>query len=131
MEEGAVVFVTRDITIQAHTNPSSPHRDPRSALGIQITARASTPADLPPVFLIGGSGRETYVVSPNGPREYSLFAAGTETTLGDAHVGIGVQLNANVYATAGYVREKRSFRAGAHNWSENEHFVGMALRARW
>ncbi len=130
-EAEALVHVTHDITIRAHTRPKTAVTDSSSALGIQVTARTDTPDDMPPVFIVGGSGRETYVLSPHGMRDYSLYAISGEATLGDAHVGIGVQLNPNMYVMAGYVREKRTYRSGAHNWSEEEHFVGLALRARW
>lgn len=125
------VQLTPDISIRAHTHGTALADWSGSALGIEISARTASSPELPPVFVVGGAGRETYMIAPHSPREYSLVPAGSETSLGDAHIGIGVQLNPNVFATVGYVREKRSYRVGSHGWSEEEHFAGIALRARW
>lgn len=125
------LHLTPDIAIRAHTHSSALSDGSGSSLGIELAARTAPSADLPPVFIVGGVGRETYMIAPSSPREYALVAAGSETSLGDAHIGIGVQLNPNIYATAGYVREKRRYSSGSQGWSEEEHFAGIALRARW
>lgn len=102
-----------------------------SALGVQVTATTRELTDLPPVFLVGGAGRESYMIAPGGPLNYTLAPAGVEASVGDAHFGVGVELGADVYATLGYVREQRRYRAGVREWKEDEHYAGVALRARW
>lgn len=123
--------VTSDVTIRGQGASSAPPVWSRSAFGVQVTTSARAVADLPPIFLVGGAGRETYMIAPYGPLNYTLAPAGAEASVGDAHIGVGVELNDKTIATFGYVREQRRYSAGARDWSEDEHYVGVALRARW
>jgi len=125
------VNIAPDVTIRAHGSSSAPPAWSGSALGVQATVSARAVADLPSVFLVGGAGRETYMIAPYGPLNYTLAPAGTEASLGDAHIGVGVELNDKTFVTVGYVREQRRYSAGARDWSEDEHYVGVALRTRW
>lgn len=129
--EAGRLSVTPDVTVHARSVPSAVPDWSGSAMGVQVTARTRAVADLPPIFLVGGAGQETYMISPNGPLNYTLAPAGVEASVGDAHIGVGMQLNDRVYATVGYVREQRRYSAGARDWTQDEHYVGIGLRARW
>jgi len=123
--------LTPEVTLHARAATPQPPRWSGSAMGLQVTATTRELTDLPPVFLVGGAGRESYMIAPGGPLSYTLAPAGVEASVGDAHFGVGVELGADVYATLGYVREQRRYRAGARAWREDEHYAGVALRARW
>lgn len=129
--EAASVTILPDVTVGTRTGAASPQGRSGSALGIELTARAGNAGDMPSVFIVGSVGRQTYKFAPYGLRHYALAPTGEAAVLGDAHVGIGVQLNDRVYAAAGYVREKRRYSLGERNWNEDEHYIGLALRARW
>lgn len=125
------VNLTPEVSVQALSASSAPPGWSGSALGVQVTASTRALGDLPPVFLVGGAGRETYMIAPYGPLNYTLAPSGAEASVGDAHIGVGVEVTDKAYLTVGYVREQRRYSAGAQEWSEDEHFVGIGLRARW
>ncbi|MCH8491040.1 MAG: hypothetical protein LAT81_14080 [Oceanicaulis sp.] len=136
--EAGALALTPELTVRARpaaassgsaTSPDSGWSG--SAFGVQLTATSRELTDLPPVFLVGGAGRESYMIAPGGPLRYPLPPAGVEASVGDAHFGVGVELGSDVYATLGYVREQRRYRAGVREWKEEEHYAGVALRARW
>ncbi len=127
----AAVALTPDVTVRARAATPQGHGWSGSALGLQVSASTRTLTDLPPVFLVGGAGRESYMIAPGGPLSYTLAPAGVEASVGDAHFGVGVELGSDVYATLGYVREQRRYRSGMREWKEDEHYAGVALRARW
>lgn len=131
-EPGAVVL-TPDVTLRARPAAAATASGwSGSALGVQLTATPRKMTDLPPLFLVGGAGRESYMIAPGaGPLSYTLAPAGVEARVGDAHFGVGVELGDDVYATVGYVREQRRYRSGMREWKEDEHYAGIALRARW
>ncbi|MGY6626891.1 MAG: hypothetical protein ACXIVL_00085 [Oceanicaulis sp.] len=130
-EPGAIAL-TPELTMRARPAAAAPASGwSGSALGVQLTATSRELTDLPPVFLVGGAGRESYMIAPGGPLRYTLAPAGVEASVGDAHFGVGVELGSDIYATMGYVREQRRYRAGAREWREDEHYAGVALRARW
>jgi len=129
-EPGAVAL-TPELTMRARPASAPAPGWSGSALGVQLTATSRELTDLPPVFLVGGAGRESYMIAPGGARSYTRAPAGVEASVGDAHFGVGVELRSDVYATVGYVREQRRYRAGAREWKEDEHYAGIALRARW
>lgn len=129
-EPGAVAL-TPELTMRARPAPAPEPGWSGSALGVQLTATSRELTDLPPVFLVGGAGRESYMITAGGPLSYTLAPAGVEASVGDAHFGVGVELGSDVYATLGYVREQRRYRSGMREWKEDEHYGGIALRARW
>lgn len=129
--EPGVVAQTRDVTVRARAAAPQAPGWSGSALGVQVTASTRELTDLPPVFLVGGAGRESYMIAPGGTLSYTFAPAGVEASVGDAHFGVGVELGRDVYATLGYVREQRRYRAGVREWREDEHYAGVALRARW
>ena len=100
------------------------------AVGLAVTA-APLDGGETRWWLAGGAGRESYVVAPAGLGEFTIAPVAAETTIGDAHLGVAVALNDNAYASIGYVREKREFSLGAQDWEEDEHYLGIGLRARW
>lgn len=125
------IALTPDITVRARSGAPQAEGWSGSALGVQMTASTRQLADLPPVFLVGGAGRESYVIAPGSALSYTLAPAGVEASVGDAHFGVGVELARDVFVTAGYVREQRRYRDGMREWKEDEHYAGIALRARW
>ncbi|KAA5805059.1 hypothetical protein F1654_03440 [Alkalicaulis satelles] len=120
-----------DVQLRARARAVDGSRWSGSALGVQLTASTRTLSDLPPVFLVGGAGRESYVIAPSGMLDYTFAPAGAFASVGDAHFGVGLEVNDDLFVTAGYVREQRHYRMGARDWSEEDHYAGLALRARW
>jgi hypothetical protein len=125
------IALTPDVSVRARARAPEANGWTGSALGVQMTASTRQLADLPPVFLVGGAGRESYVIAPGSALSYTLAPAGVEASVGDAHFGVGVELARDAFVTAGYVREQRRYRNGMREWKEEEHYAGIALRARW
>ncbi|MEQ8406117.1 MAG: hypothetical protein RKE49_13550 [Oceanicaulis sp.] len=101
------------------------------ALGVQLTYAPPTGPNEPNWWIIGGGGRESYAVAPGGLREFTVAPVSAETSVGDAHVGIAVEMGDHAYASLGYVREVRKFSLGTDNWEEEEHYLGVGFQARW
>lgn len=101
-------------------------------LGVSITA-APQNADGTTAnwWFIGGAGQESYAVAPAGLREFTVAPVAAQTTVGDAHFGVGVRVNEGAYASVGYVREQRKYVLGAEDWEEDEHYFGVGFQARW
>jgi hypothetical protein len=127
---------------QPSANPSSVQVTPRAeapsgpawsgrALGIQVTAAPSGAASDADWWLVGGAGRESYAIAPGGLREFTVAPVAAETTIGDAHMGIGFKVTDRAFASVGYVREQRQFILGTQDWEEDEHYVGVGFQARW
>ena len=100
------------------------------AVGLEITA-APVDGKKTRWWLVGGAGRESYAVAPAGLREFTIAPVSAETTIGDAHLGVAFAINDKAYASVGYVRENRKFSLGADDWEEDEHYIGVAVQARW
>lgn len=102
-----------------------------SAVGIQITAAPDHAGRKPKWWFIGGAGRSSYAVAPGGLREFTVAPVAAESTIGDAHFGVGMELGDNAFASVGYVRENRRFSLGAEDWEEEDHYLGVSVHARW
>lgn len=101
------------------------------ALGLDITAAPSGAASDADWWLVGGAGQESYAVAPGGLREFTIAPIAAETTIGDAHIGVGFKVTDNAFASLGYVREQRRFVLGTEDWEEDEHYIGVGFQARW
>jgi hypothetical protein len=101
------------------------------ALGIEVTAAPSGAASDADWWLVGGAGRESYAVAPGGLRDFTIAPVAAETTIGDAHMGVGFKVADSAFASIGYVREQRRFSLGTEDWEENEHYIGVGFQARW
>ncbi|MGJ3232583.1 MAG: hypothetical protein ACFE0P_12360 [Oceanicaulis sp.] len=101
------------------------------ALGVQLTYAPPTGPNEPNWWLIGGGGRETFAVAPGGLREFTVAPVSAETSVGDTHFGVAVEVNDHAYASVGYVREVRNFSLGTEDWEEEEHYIGVGFQARW
>jgi hypothetical protein len=110
--------------------PSGPAWSGRT-LGVEITAAPSGASSDANWWIVGGAGRESYAVAPGGLREFTIAPVAAETTIGDAHVGVGVRVSDRAFASIGYVREERKFVLGTQDWEEDEHYVGVGFQARW
>jgi hypothetical protein len=102
-----------------------------SGLGFTVRAQAPADSEISKWSVIGGAGQESFAITPSGRREMVLVPVAVESSVGDAHFGVGYEINDNAYATLGYVREDRHFTAGNKGWGEKEHFVGISVHARW
>ena len=102
-----------------------------SGLGFTVRAKAPEGSEISKWSIVGGAGRETFAITPTGRREMVLVPVAVESTVGDAHLGVGYEINDSAYATLGYVREDRHFDFGTKDYEEEEHFVGFSLHARW
>lgn len=130
-DEAGAVALSPDVALRAHARSQDGAGWSGSALGVQVTASTRALSDLPPVSLVGGAGRESYMIAPGGMRQYTLAPAGVAASVGDAHFGAGIELTDDLYITAGYVREQRRYRIGARDWSEDDHYAGVTVRTRW
>lgn len=101
------------------------------ALGFEIAAAPQSGQGDAQWWLVGGAGQESYAVAPAGLREFTVAPVAAQTTIGDAHMGVGLRINDSTYASFGYVREQRKFVLGTEDWEEDEHYVGVGLQARW
>lgn len=101
------------------------------ALGVEVTAVPSGAASSAQWWIVGGAGRESYAVAPGGLREFTVAPVAAQTTIGDAHIGVGFKVTDRAFASAGYVREQRQFVLGTEDWEEDEHYVGVGFQARW
>lgn len=101
------------------------------ALGVQVSYAPPKGPNEPNWWIIGGAGRESYAVAPGGLREFTVAPVSAETTVGDSHLGVAMELGDHAYASVGYVREVRSFSLGTQDWEEEEHYLGVGLQARW
>ena len=101
------------------------------ALGLEITAVPSGGASNADWWLVGGAGRESYAVAPGGLGEFTVAPVAAETTIGDAHMGVGFKVTDRAFASIGYVREQRKFVLGTEDWEEDEHYIGVGFQARW
>ena len=110
--------------------PSGPAWSGR-ALGIEVTAVPSGAASQADWWLVGGAGRESYAVAPGGLGEFTIAPVAAETTIGDAHMGVGFKVTDRAFASIGYVREQRKFVLGTEDWEEDEHYIGVGFQARW
>ena len=101
------------------------------ALGIDVTAAPQDGTGKADWWLVGGAGQESYAVAPAGLREFTVAPVAAQTSVGDAHFGVGFKVSDSAYASLGYVREQRKFVLGAEDWEEDEHYVGVGFHARW
>lgn len=101
------------------------------ALGVQVSYAPPTGPNEPNWWIIGGGGRESYAVAPGGLREFTVAPVSAETSVGDTHLGLAVEVSDHAYASLGYVREVREFSVGVDDWEEEEHFFGVGFQARW
>jgi hypothetical protein len=101
------------------------------ALGIEVTAAPSGAASDADWWLVGGAGRESYAVAPGGLRDFTIAPVAAETSIGDAHMGVGFKVTDRAFASVGYVREQRRFSLGTEDWEEDEHYIGVGFQARW
>ncbi len=101
------------------------------ALGLEVTAVPSSGASNAQWWLVGGAGQESYAVAPGGLREFTVAPVAAETTIGDAHMGVGFKVTDRAFASIGYVREQRKFVLGTEDWEEEEHYFGVGFQARW
>lgn len=101
------------------------------ALGVQVSYAPAKGPNEPNWWIIGGGGRESFAVSPGGLREFTVAPVSAETTIGDSHLGVAMEVGDQAYASVGYVREVRSFSLGTDDWEEEDHFLGVGFQARW
>ena len=101
------------------------------ALGVEVTAVPSGGASDAEWWLVGGAGQESYAVAPGGLREFTVAPVAAQTTIGDAHMGVGIKVTDRAFASIGYVREQRKFVLGTEDWEEDEHYIGVGFQARW
>lgn len=100
-------------------------------LGLELSYAPPTGPNEPNWWIIGGAGRESYAVAPGGLREFTVAPVSAETTVGDSHLGVAMEMGDHAYASVGYVREVRKFSLGTEDWEEEEHYIGVGLQARW
>ena len=110
--------------------PSGPAWSGR-ALGLEVRAVPSGAASQADWWLVGGAGRESYAVAPGGLGEFTIAPVAAETTIGDAHMGVGFKVTDRAFASIGYVREQRKFKLGTEGWEEDQHYIGVGFQARW
>lgn len=101
------------------------------ALGMQVSYAPPTGPNEPNWWIVGGANRESYAVAAGSLREFTVAPVSAETSVGDAHLGVAVEVNDHAYASLGYVREVRQFSLGVDDWEEEEHYVGFGFQARW
>lgn len=117
-----------ELTVRPRLKP--PVGDGRR-LGVQIMAAPQT-ASGQRWWIVAGAESETYVVSPEtGFRDLNLSQVGGQAAIGDAHIGVAFEVGHDVYASFGYVQQRRRFDLGAQGWEEEDHFLGAGFRARW
>lgn len=104
--------------------------DGRSLMGFRVTAEPATQG--PRWWLVAGAERETYAVAPGeGFRDLNLTQVGGSAAVGDAHVGVAMEVGEDAYLSIGYVQERRHYQLGTQDWEERDHFIGAAFRSRW
>lgn len=100
-------------------------------LGVDITAAPSGTHSEAHWWIVGGAGQESYAVAPGGLREFTVAPVAAQTTIGDAHMGLGFKVTDRAFASIGYVREQRKFVLGTEDWEEDEHYIGVGFQASW
>lgn len=131
-DESAFRITSEDIDIRFSPEFVRESTDTSTQRRLGISFEAEPLNDDRRWWLMGGVEHETYIAVPtDGFRDLSLSQVGGTSSIGDAHAGIAFELNDDMYASVGYVRQKREFNLGRDSWEEEDHFIGASFRARW
>lgn len=119
-----------ELAFQPRLEISAGDGEARRVLGMSVSA--SREIEGRRWWIMAGAEHETYAVAPGAEfGQFDLTRIGGSAAVGDAHIGVAFEVEEDVYASLGYVQQRRRFDLGETEWDEEDHFVGATVRMRW
>lgn len=101
------------------------------AVGLAIEVRRDTPdPGMTGWRFVAGFENERLEISPAARGIVQLYRGGTLSVV-DGYAGLATDITNRGTFTLGYVRQERRARAGAREWADDGHFIGMAWQTSW